>query len=746
MSRGRCWRSIVGTLTTASVACALLISASARAAAQQPLPWEGTSWYWGSPRPQGQDLTWVDFAGRRGFAGPRPTLLSQDAGASWTMAAAARRWSDLRFVDGGRTLVGEAGCGAAYRSDDAGSSFRRLPLGSPAGTECVKVDFPTAEVGYALVGASILRTEDGGANFTPRTPVADAVTLRFVDPDVGFALTRDTIYRTEDAARSWTPVATVSSGVSDVRFADSATGFAVGRGSLLLRTLDGGRSWSRAPLSGAPRLNLVSLKCVDRNRCLIVTVPFDGPEEARTPLLLTTDGGATARPLPGSAGAAAIDFISASRVVAVGARGLTLVSDDGGESFGPVGGGSDQEYYRLRAVTPRLLYAFGPRAVGRSVDAGRTWRALPLPKPLPKRNFLADASFTGTREGLALSVREDGAQSSSTTLFRTDDGGQSWRNVNTSRLHELSGVLALDGRRVVAAGRRGLRVSRDGGQRFRSVGSPRLRSARLSKFDRAGKLVVAYGPHTFALSSDLRRWRLRRLPRGIDAQDVDFVSARVGYMVDGDGRLRRTRDAGRRWSLMQATGPYLGVSEREQHIAFADARHGFVAATVDGGNPETGRGGDYYDRVVMLRTDDAGRTFRPQFQSGGNVFGDVAAPGRGTSVMAIFPSLMWSPTGGDAAVRTRLSARVRPLRLRRAGTVTVRGRLAPARARDAVVISRRWGARLSVRLVDVGADGRFSSRWPVRRNSVFVVQWRGRGDRRGAGTAAMRVAIRGPRR
>ena len=134
-------------------------------------------------------------------------------------------------------------------------------------------------------------------------------------------------------------------------------------------------------MAGAPRLNLQRIRCGSRERCLITTAPVDRPPDRRTALLLTTDGGASARSVPSTEGTAAVDFISPTRVVGVGMRGLTLVSDDAGRSFTTIGGGADQEYRQLRRVDASLLYAFGSRAIGRSVDGGRSWITSPCRSP-----------------------------------------------------------------------------------------------------------------------------------------------------------------------------------------------------------------------------------------------------------------------------------------------------------------------------------------------------------------------------
>ena len=47
----------------------------------------------------------------------------------------------------------------------------------------------------------------------------------------------------------------------------------------------------------------------------------------------------------------------------------------------------------------------------------------------------------------------------------------------------------------------------------------------------------------------------------------------------------------------------------------------------------------------------------------------------------------------------------------------------------------------ATKTAEVAADGRFTTAWRVRRNSVFVAQWHGDDDRAGDGTPALRVRV-----
>lgn len=74
----------------------------------------------------------------------------------------------------------------------------------------------------------------------------------------------------------------------------------------------------------------------------------------------------------------------------------------------------------------------------------------------------------------------------------------------------------------------------------------------------------------------------RTVHTGVAFSRLSFVSPRLGFGVDGDGRLLETRDAGHHWFVNPAPAP------KASGVDFVDARYGWLLAgslyrTVDGG-------------------------------------------------------------------------------------------------------------------------------------------------------------------
>ena len=148
------------------------------------------------------------------------------------------------------------GSGYVYKSVDGGSTWvQQLWLG---GGMVTGLHFPVdTGLGYftnvTTEGAEpgVYKTTDGGATWT-RTGVGPAsdgpVMVHFASAQAGVALGyRGTIFYTADGGASWTE-GWLGRDVTptDFDFGDAATGYLVGRGGLLARTVDGGMPSIRA--------------------------------------------------------------------------------------------------------------------------------------------------------------------------------------------------------------------------------------------------------------------------------------------------------------------------------------------------------------------------------------------------------------------------------------------------------------------------------------------------------------------
>ena len=224
---------------------------------------------------------------------------------------------------------------------------------------------------------------------------------------------------TDDGA-SWTQ-AEVPTRVllTAVHMHDERTGWAVGHDAVILRSDDGGATW---------------------------TLVHRAPEE-ELPLL-------------------DVWFRDERTGFAVGAYGYFLATDDGGATWTPRTISEDD--FHLNALVPvaqwtagspgsrqppsRRLYIAAEAGVAyRSDDGGKTWRELPSPYA---------GSWFG---GLALDENEVLLTGLRGHLFRSKDGGKTWTEVATGTQATLTGAIRLPSGSIVITGLEGSVLTSDDG-------------------------------------------------------------------------------------------------------------------------------------------------------------------------------------------------------------------------------------------------------------------------------------------
>lgn len=240
---------------------------------------------------------------------------------------------------------------------------------------------------------------------------------------------RGVITFSDDGGRHWQQASVPTSvTLTAVRFADAQRGWAVGHGGVVLVTDDGGRHWA-SQLDGHAIAQLQLQAARQR-----------GDERALADAQRLVAEGAD-KPL--------LDLLvrGSQRLLAVGAYGLAVASEDGGRSW---------VSWSARLPNPKGLHLYAARQHGDTLlivgeqglvllsnDVGQTFRAVETPY---KGSFFS-AELMDAQHLLVAGLRGN--------ALRSVDGGSAWQALATPMPASITATALEPGGRVLAANQAG---------------------------------------------------------------------------------------------------------------------------------------------------------------------------------------------------------------------------------------------------------------------------------------------------
>ena len=511
-----------------------------------------------------------------------------------------------------------------------------------------------------------------------------------------------------------------------------ATGYAAGDFGTLLRTTDGGSTWSGL-LSGT-FTDLTEVQAIDADSLFA-----GGGCVARR----SDDGGATFRrvaftPVESSCRQplAASWFVNEQTGYLALADGSIFRTDNNGDTFGRrtplpntgVPGGqptpvdlrflTDQvgvaataggKIYRttdganswtLVGDTNRAVRSFqffdanNGVAVGDgslflvTADGGVTWKAKDL-GGIPSTNLRSIRCATPT---LCVMTTEPG-----TALVRTDDGGATAKLITASPDPIFAAGFASP-TRIAAAGQTGATaVSDDAGVNFSPVGG-RL-TGTYTRVRAGGQVGTAFAPGedgSLAKTTDGgKSWTRGNVPTSEDVADAAFPTALVGYALDSSGGLFRTDDGGQTWKTLDTgtTAVPFEVTAPSPSVAILVGPTGMRRSTDGGASFATVRDRD----VVKAKLDAIDRAGSALFASGtrdllrstdrGKTWTPIHKPGRVSDVDFLDARTGYFLAVGGSVWKTTSGGK-RWTKLLGVGTERAYGLAFPSKSKGYLVIDR----------------------------------------------------------
>ena len=417
---------------------------------------------------------------------------------------------------------------------------------------------------------TLLRTEDAGRTWQPlsETPGIVPERMQWLDTKRGFAtsfiLTEPesdsgilALYRTSDGGKDWTRIeSTPAENTYEIHFQSERDGWisanfcpnAFECYPSTWHTTDGGGTWTSAPAPVGGGENFA----VTRSAVLLGINPQDPPVSGIARLDLSVKQWSEAE-TPARQALRAIDFVDRSRGYAL-TNSRLLVTEDGGASWSL--DDAPPFFDSIDAVSASIVWGTticcsGDSAVSRSIDGAKTWQKLPVPfgKPLAIQAFDAERAI--------VSSSDDG-------LWRTDDAGASWRQIDPIA-YGYGPLTFIDAQHgwtnacVIYICRDAFRVTGDGGQTWETRALPH--DATLWSFvtpDRGWATLdacptqgIECGSVIYSTEDGGRTWNaIGRGPAGL--RDLTFVGESRGWATTissaGEIGVFATTDGGRTWA------------------------------------------------------------------------------------------------------------------------------------------------------------------------------------------------------
>lgn len=259
-------------------------------------------------------------------------------------------------------------------------------------------------------------------------------TVFFLDSKRGWAGGDDGfLIKTEDGGASWTKQSvSTTDAINDIYFRDKERGFLIA-GNAIFVTQDNGMRWGEARRFAPAEFDgaTVELYCIrfsSKKKGWVVGSVSKGDRVIDSILVYTDNGGDswTRQKTPSSAELIHVDFDNDRRGWIVGAGGTILHTNDAGETWTRQVSGTEATLYHVDFRNDQRGLAVGAKgAILRTLDGGETW----TPVNNSVQSTLWSVEFVNEDEGWA--VGRGGV------ILRTGDGGMTWLKQESSVTQNL---------------------------------------------------------------------------------------------------------------------------------------------------------------------------------------------------------------------------------------------------------------------------------------------------------------------
>lgn len=300
---------------------------------------------------------------------------------------------------------------------------------------CRKPAFAALLIGFAAISLMA----QGGWNSLRVPAPGDLVGVYFTSAQNGWvAGDGGYLASTADGGKSWNKFSLgISEDINEIYFRNEKNGYLVA-GRKMFVTSDGGITWNETKLFGPGTFGknhpeFLSIRFADKKQGLAIGSLLNPKDEVVDSLVMRTgDGGATWSrvAVPSSVELFHLDFDGDSRSWIVGDKGLILASTDGGLTWRRQASGVSRALFNVDFRDESLGFAVGGGGtILRTEDGGANWEKIPS----QVADTLKRVSFSDDKNGLI--AGHNGV------LLRTTDRGRTWVRQTSNYTGNLYGLF-----------------------------------------------------------------------------------------------------------------------------------------------------------------------------------------------------------------------------------------------------------------------------------------------------------------
>lgn len=472
----------------------------------------------------------MDIAHSTGvIAGWNNTLyISTDNGLNWTFKnpGIAANFTRIDIISRDTILLVDTDRGKIFKSTNRGDTWQ--PLGTP-NTNIRSVDFINSNLGFVASYNGIYRTVDGGNNWQLVHPIstsAGLLVIKFYNDQVGYAYREfDQMLRTVDGGATWT-ISYLPDDISDIFFVDQLNAYAVGEHGVTYRTVNGGINWTWA--SSGARIYQHDLYSQY--------------------------------------------FFNDTTGIVVGARGRILKTSNGGSSWTQ----SSPTYIDVTDIsfgTINTGYATTWNNIYKTTNKGQTWSPLAL-TPVGSNSRFDHCIFFNADTGFVTATDQ-------LTFYKTVNGGQSWNTSYPPAGYDyVSGISFINSTTGYASFRTssayGIFKTTDGGTAWQQIGS--YQNYHHLQFLNEQTGYATQYRKLFRTTDGAQTWTEVLNSQNDDLNSIYFIDAKKGFAAGDNGFLKMTTDSGKTWASVSPAPFY----DDFYTIKFYDSKAGYLTSESGG--------------------------------------------------------------------------------------------------------------------------------------------------------------------